>query len=340
MKLLSIFWHSVEPDSIRPDYRDGTNPTASNFRDHIRFLRRRFTPVTVSDFVELLRNRKSCKAYRKPPVLLGFDDGFRNVITEALPILHEFQVPAVFFVLGEALNNSEFVPWFVEVKQLLRRAKNQNVVFERSTIDLTSQQDRSKLANLLMVAMSKCRSDAERDGLLTDLARLLGIGRVRATDLDDDLRLICKADLEKIAASSLLTIASHGMTHRHLASLTRAEQLEELEQSHVLLRKQCPSYYPVLAYPGGSFNADTLAVAKRIYKAAFGVAPGSYSNLYAYPRIGIEHCSTEELAYCISTTRVNYLLPLKRFLHFTGLQRIATAKSLANLRRSIMFGHS
>jgi len=338
MKLLSIFWHSVEPDSIRPDYRDGTNPTASNFRDHIRFLRRRFTPVTVSDFVELLRNRKSCKAYRKPPVLLGFDDGFRNVITEALPILHEFQVPAVFFVLGEALNNSEFVPWFVEVKQLLRRAKNQNVVFERSTIDLTSQQNRAKLENLLTAAISKCRSDAERDRLLTDLAQLLGIGRVRATDLDDDLRLICKADLEKITASSLLTVASHGMTHRHLASLTRAEQLEELEQSHVLLHKQCPSYYPVLAYPGGSFNADTLAVAKQIYKAAFGVFQGSYSNLYAYPRIGIEYCSTEELAYCLSPTRVNYLLPLKRFLHFAGLRRIATAQSLANLRRSIMFG--
>jgi len=271
-------------------------------------------------------------------VLLGFDDGFRNVLTEALPILNEFQVPAVFFVLGETLNNPDFVPWFVEVKQLLRRAKNYNIVFEQSTIDLTSQQNRSKLADLVMVAMSKCRSDAERDRLLTDLAQLLGIGRVRATDLDDDLRLICKADLEKITASSLLTVASHGMTHRHLASLSRAEQLEELEQSHVLLRK-CPSYYPVLAYPGGSFNADTLVVAKQIYKAAFGVFPGSYSNFYAYPRIGLEYCSTEELAYCISPTRVNYLLPLKRFLHFAGLRRIATAQSLANLRRLIMFGH-
>jgi peptidoglycan/xylan/chitin deacetylase (PgdA/CDA1 family) len=268
-------------------------------------------------------------------VLLGFDDGFRNVITEALPILNEFQVPAVFFVLGESLNNPDFVPWFVEVKQLLRRAKNQNVVFEQSTIDLTSQQDRSKLADLVMVAMSKCRSDAERDRLLTDLARLLGIGRVQATDLDDDLRLICKADLEKITASSLLTVASHGMTHRYLASLTRAEQLEELEQSHVLLRKHCPSYYPVLAYPGGSFNADTLVVAKHIYKAAFGVFTGSYRNLYAYPRIGIDDCSAEEFAYCISPTRVNYLLPLKRFLHSAGLRRIATAKSLANLRRVV-----
>ena len=145
MKPLSIFWHSVEPDSLRLDYRDGTNPTASNFRDQIRFLRSRFTPVSVIDFVELLRNRKSFQAYRKPPVLLGFDDGFRNVITEALPILNEFQVPAVFFVIGEILNNPDFVPWFVEVKQLLRRAKNQKVVFEQSTINLTSQQDCSKL---------------------------------------------------------------------------------------------------------------------------------------------------------------------------------------------------
>src|SRR5262249_30266236 len=147
-----------------------------------------------------------------------------------------------------------------------------------------------------------------------------------------------KVDLEKLTTSSLLTVASHGMTHRFLASLSRAEQLRELEQSHLLLRRYCPAYYPVLAYPGGSFNADTLLVAKEIYKAAFGVFLGtSYSNAYAYPRRGIDYCNVQELAYCISPTRVNYILPLKRFLHFAGLGQVATAKWVADLRRSIKF---
>src|SRR5262249_35607815 len=292
MKALSLFWHSVEPDSIRPEYLDGRNPTASIFRDQVKFVTSRFRPVSVRDFIELVTNKKSFQAYDKPPVLLGFDDGFRNVITEALPILNEFQIPAVFFVVGEALNNPDFVPWFVEVKQLLRRTKDKNIIYGQRKIDLTSPQDRFELENLVEGSFRKCESDPERERLLTDFARRLGVNRAVASDLDDDLCLVSKVDLEKLTTSSLLTVASHGMTHRHLASLSRAEQLRELEQSHLLLRRYCPAYYPVLAYPGGSFNADTLLVAKEIYKAAFGVFLGtSYSNAYAYPRRGIDYCN-------------------------------------------------
>jgi hypothetical protein len=112
------------------------------------------------------------------------------------------------------------------------------------------------------------------------------------------------------------------MTHRYLATLTYAEQAYELEQSDLLLCEQCPSYYPVVAYPLGSFNDDTLSIANRIYKAGFATFLGSsYSNLYAYPRIGLGHNAVEELAYILSPKRLKYILPLKRFLHITGIRR-------------------
>src|SRR5262249_4602561 len=173
MKALSLFWHSVEPDSIRPEYLDGRNPTASIFRDQVKFVTSRFRPVSVMDFIELVTNKKSFQAYDKPPVLLGFDDGFRNVITEALPILNEFQIPAVFFVIAETLNNPDFVPWFVEVKQLLRRSKNKTVVYGERKIALISPEDHLKLENVVERSFSKCESDAEREGLLNEFARRL-----------------------------------------------------------------------------------------------------------------------------------------------------------------------
>jgi peptidoglycan/xylan/chitin deacetylase (PgdA/CDA1 family) len=323
MRPISIFWHSIDPDSISPDHQDGTNSTVSMFRDQIEFLLDKHIPISVCQFVDIIHNPDLIGSYRKRPVLLGFDDGFRNVITQALPILKEFQIPAVFFVIGEVLRNPAFVPWFIEFKYLIRRTERKRVDYEHVHFDLSSRNDYVRIAHLFDATFKACRSEPDRQSLLTTFAELLDVRRPTAWNLDEDLRFVTREDLTALGSSSLLTVASHAMTHRYLDSLSYAEQVAELEQSDVLLRHYCPSYYPVLSYPGGSFNRDTIAIAKQIYKFGFAVFLGaSYSNRYAYPRTGINHASVQDVAYCISPKRLNYLLPLKRLLHVTGIRRL------------------
>ena len=62
-------------------------------------------------------------------ITLSFDDGFECVITQGLPVLKEFGVPATLFVVGGILKNTNFVPWYVEVKHLLRRAEKKTIEF-------------------------------------------------------------------------------------------------------------------------------------------------------------------------------------------------------------------
>jgi len=322
MKVLNLFWHSILPDSIAPEKQDGSNSTASMFREQVRFIANMYTPISISDFVEITGNPSLKRSFIKPPVLLGFDDGFKNVITEALPILNEFKVPALFFVIGEILKDPEFVPWFIELRHLLRRTEKSTIRYGSLVINLFLQQDRAKLLDLFRASFRACRSEADRQRLLLELAETLAVARPVASDLDEDLRLVTKADLAALDSSSLMTIASHTMTHRYLDCLPYEEQVVELEESDSLLREFCPSYFPVISYPLGSFNADTMAIAKGIYRAGFAVfLNSSYRNLYRYPRVGINRDSVEELAYMLSPMRLNCLLPLKRVLHVTGIRR-------------------
>ena len=322
MKILSLFWHNICLDSPPQRNLDRLNTTVSMFRDHIRLIITNYTPISISDFVEITNNPDLIRSYTKSPVLLGFDDGFKSVITHALPVLNEFRIPAVFFVIGEILRNHEFVPWYVEFIHLTRRTRKRRIDYHGLTIDLSSRQDYVNLLWGFETSFKACRSEADRQRLLGELADHLDLDRLVASELDEDLRFVTKADLAGLAPSSLLTGASHAMTHRHLESLTYDEQLFELGQSDVLLREHCPAYYPVISYPSGSFRADTLAIAKRIYKAGFAVSAGSsYRNRYAHPRIGIDHAAKHELAYMISPKRLNYILPLKRLLHAIGIKR-------------------
>ncbi len=322
MKILSLFWHSVETDSINPENLVFSNPTASMFRGQIKFIVANYTPISIFDFMKITKNKSLIRSYAKPPVLLGFDDGFKNVIDLALPVLNEFKIPALFFVIGEILKNPDFVPWYLEMKHLTRKTKKKTVIYDKNNVDLVSKKDRKLLWHLFASSFLSLRSEEDRQRLLTNFASLLGVERPKNSELDNDLCFVSKEDLSKISSTSLLTVASHAMTHRNLASLTYEEQVYELEQCDLLLKEHCPAYYPTFSYPDGSFNTETIEIAKRIYKSAFAVSRNSsYSNLYAYPRIGIGCNTVQELAYVTSFTRMNFLLPIKRFLHNTSIGR-------------------
>ncbi len=323
LKILNLFWHTVESDCINPEYYDGAHPTVSNLRDQIKFIVGRYTPISIFDFMKIKEDQSLIYSYKRPPVLLGFDDGYKNVINHALPILNEFKIPAVLFVIGEILKNPNFVPWYIERKHLLRKTKKKTIIYDNTKIVLVLKRSRELLKRLVKNSFEAYRSEEDRQRLLTNLANLLGVKRPTASELDDDLRFVSKEDLLNLGSNSLLTVASHAMTHRCLASLSHEEQTYELKQSNLLLRGHCPSYYPTISYPDGSFNKDTIAIAKRIYKCAFAVFLGSsYHNFYAYPRIGLRHRTIQELEYITSSKRLNYILPAKRFFHSIGICRI------------------
>ena len=319
-KILNVFWHSVDGDCSSVNR---VNPTTVLFREHIKFLAANFTLISLLEFFRMRQDKRYNHSYHKPPLLLGFDDGFRNVIRYALPILEEFEAPAVFFVIGEILKNPDFVPWYVEMTHMMRRTVKKVIVYRNTNINPAVPEQAMKLRQLFLASFRTCGSESERQMLLTSFADALGVSRPVAQDLDEDLKFVDEKDLNSLPSSSLLTIASHAMTHRDLANLSYEEQLDELQHSDSLLRKHCRSYYPVLAYPNGSFNAHTVSIATKIYRAGFASFLGaSYRNLYAYPRICIGNDSVEELAYTVSSKRLKYILPVKRFLHVTGIRPV------------------
>lgn len=322
-RLLSVFWHGVAPDSSSPDDVDSLSSFESVFRAQIEFIISNYTPVSISRFLECVGSTELIRSYIKPPILLSFDDGLASVITTAVPILTELKIPAVFFVVGEILRDPEFVPWFLETRHLIRKTERSIVRYDGGRLDLSRRTNHARLRRLVGASFRRCTSEEERQMLMRDLADLLGVDRPSASDLDPDLRLVTRDILGAFSSSGLLTIASHAMTHRHLAALTYEEQRYELEQSDLLLRTHCSSYYPAIAYPDGSFNADTIAIGRRIYRAGFAaLRSSSYRNLYAYPRVGLDRCSVSETAYAISPARLRFLLPLKRFLDTVGLQTV------------------
>ena len=70
------------------------------FAEQLRFLAREFSPVSLSEAVERLRLGQA----RGDEVVVTFDDGFRNQLDNAAPLLAEHGFSACFFLVADLLD--------------------------------------------------------------------------------------------------------------------------------------------------------------------------------------------------------------------------------------------
>ncbi|MBI2121756.1 MAG: polysaccharide deacetylase family protein [Candidatus Sungbacteria bacterium] len=131
-------------------------------------------------------------------------------------------------------------------------------------------------------------------------------GEIDTKDLGSDSQLLTLEEIEKLSQDSLVTIGSHGLTHRKLTRLPPQMAENEIALSRVLLEKATGKTVDFFAYPKGSFNASVAGLVKKSrYRAAFTTIQrlaGAKINHYAIPRLQIDR-STSFLEFKTKLTR-------------------------------------
>jgi peptidoglycan/xylan/chitin deacetylase (PgdA/CDA1 family) len=82
-------------------FHDVAPETAGRFRAHLLFLKRNTNVISLDDFYA---GRLSLE---KMNVVITFDDGYKSWVVEAVPVLRELELPAVFFVSSGFVGLSE-----------------------------------------------------------------------------------------------------------------------------------------------------------------------------------------------------------------------------------------
>ena len=107
-----LCYHSIENDSWR------FSVSVAEFKKQMQFLKRTKTVLPLSEIVKAKKKLKNT-------VALTFDDGYKNNLLNATPILSELGLPATLFVLGDskkadrkALGNKKELLSASEIKKL------------------------------------------------------------------------------------------------------------------------------------------------------------------------------------------------------------------------------
>jgi peptidoglycan/xylan/chitin deacetylase (PgdA/CDA1 family) len=114
-----LMYHRVGPEPGGPAITDALTVPTPVFADQMRWLHRQgFHAITQ---LQLFAALEYGAPLPRHPVVITFDDGYRDVLWNAAPLLHRLGMPATAYVITDRLSgvDSSFLTWD-ELRQLER----------------------------------------------------------------------------------------------------------------------------------------------------------------------------------------------------------------------------
>lgn len=245
-RLSILIYHEVlaKADPMRPDTLD-----ADAFEWQMRLLRRHFRPMPLGEAAMRLRNGD----LPARSVCVTFDDGYRNNLDVAAPILRKFDIPATVFVAtafsgGRNMWNDRVID--LAGDPFLTRINLDSL--GRPPMEITGHQDRLRLVNELL-PMLKYRDYREREAAVDALYRDNGAAEAPP-------KMLTHQEIIRLSRSGV-AIGAHTVDHPILKTLTPAEQRRQIESSKHTLENLTGKPVSSFAYPNGKPGTDYDEVA-------------------------------------------------------------------------------
>jgi peptidoglycan/xylan/chitin deacetylase (PgdA/CDA1 family) len=248
--------------------------------DCLRILSRYYRFVSLEEAVAMLAGRAPVRPYS---LVLTFDDGYRNHLTHALPILRRHGVPATFFLAtGHIDHRRPF--WFDRLDYALQHlpAGAHELPVGPRTIGIDAR-DRAALRasykRLRDEGKALVRHDTEMLREMETLAEVLEArsGRRLADLLEtDDWTAIATWDEIRAAAGDDVSFGSHTVDHVRLSFVDAETMEDQLRRSKRTIEAETGRPCRYFCYPNGSFDGRAAETTRACgYDAAVTTEEGT-----------------------------------------------------------------
>ena len=229
----------------------------SVFAARMEHIARHYTVLTVENLVERLREGR----VPRKALALTFDDGYRDNLTHAAPILARYGLPATIFLTTGCIGTREML-WFDRLAEAFKTTTRTHLQLAgQAALGLGSTAERLRA---LQVALSylKGRPDAERRQTLDELLRELQGG-----GLDGPKRLMLSWDEVGVLRGLGFSVGAHTVSHPILSRVSPEDAWQEIDGSKRAIERALGSRARAFAYPNGGAE-DVTELSVRLVKDA------------------------------------------------------------------------
>ncbi|HWL86723.1 MAG TPA: polysaccharide deacetylase family protein [Polyangiaceae bacterium] len=248
--LTVLTYHRVTDPALADEF-DGNVVDArpEAFEEQVTFLKRYCHLIGME---ELIAFRHGAPLPHNP-VLLTFDDGYRDNYDIVLPILLRHGVPAVFFIATRFIEERRLF-WWDRVSYLIKHSprESMSLAYPRPlTLPLGTTREDRVAASRRAMAVIKSHFDLDLARYLDELERASGVTLSRELErkMVDDLMMTW--DQVRGLQSAGMSVQSHTREHRVLYTLSEEGLRSELEGSKHDLEEVLNQPVQAVAYPVG-----------------------------------------------------------------------------------------
>ncbi len=205
------------------------------------------------DFVsldEMYSRLKSEKKYKKKFLAVTFDDGYKDNLILAHPILKKLGVPFTIYITNSFPNYTAKLWWYMLEDILL---ENDEIMFKHKNIEYkflakTQRQKDDSFVKIRAIIINATKDENE------DILFQLGNNYNKKLDKYVQKEALTWEDIKYLSKDPIVTIGCHTVNHLALNTLTDTEVLEEIEIS----KNEIESYIGIkvdhFAFPYGTSN--------------------------------------------------------------------------------------
>jgi len=234
-RLLVLCYHSVISDDAPRDSRTNIAVTSWQLESQLQILRSHWTPISLAELDAVLQGLLELPDFS---VFVTFDDGFRNNLTHAAPLLKKYGIPATVFLTSGLIGTTDMV-WTQEVAQRQRHLRS-DTVKARSTAELKRLPNAERLQYI--------------DGLRANSELVIN------SDWQRELYAFLDWDDVRQLRSFGLDVGAHTVSHPILSSLASDEVRHELSASKAKIEAETGQPCFAMAYPNGGKTDFTPAI--------------------------------------------------------------------------------
>ncbi len=272
-----LTFHRIAQIGAAYRFDDGVvDATPDELDQHLALLRKYADPIGLDDVARFYDGGR----LPNNPVLVTFDDGYRDNCEVALPILKRHGICATFFIATDYVTQRR-VFWWDRLSYLVKRSLNDKlrVMYPRAmSLDVATPRARAiAIRDLLKLIKTTFGLDLER--FLRELARAAAVPWDEALERRFADELVMSWDQVRALRAAGMSVQSHTRSHRVLQTLPSEDVLGELEGSRTDLERELDESIYAISYPAGHTIEDRADLRRALqtagYKLGFTNATGA-----------------------------------------------------------------
>ncbi|NUP10616.1 MAG: polysaccharide deacetylase family protein [Polyangiaceae bacterium] len=291
--LTTLCYHRTAEQATSGDDLDGEiiDATPAQFDQQMKFLSEHFNFVGVDEVVDFVEGRGKLPMN---PVLVTFDDGYKECFTLSLPILKRYGARGTFFISTQHMTERRMF-WWDRFNWIVRHTTTDQIrlVYPRELVLDVADEQQKRRTHQTLTTLVKQTVGLNLDRFMEELETAAGCSLPRDEERKMvDRALMSWAEVEHLSSAGM-SVGSHSFSHRVLQTVEPKDLDVELGGSRRELEERLGRAIRTIAYPVGYPLGTNETVRRAVRDAGYslgftvraGVFGGKRFDTLDVPRI-------------------------------------------------------